>query len=183
MHSNVDLQFSPFISKGFVSLTGEEKDKAPITILCGTDVYHSFMLESILPLLEETSCGSDLLVWEIKMSVTNAPLHMVHLYSPLVTGHLKVAVHPQLPIKGISFILGNDFTSGQVFLPPEVINKPDVSVLIPESYVAASKVFPAYAITRAQARKMCDFVDLSESLMATLDEENDFSVTLLKLKM
>lgn len=40
---DVDPQFLPFISQGFVSLTGKEKDKVPITILRDTDAYHSFI--------------------------------------------------------------------------------------------------------------------------------------------
>ena len=45
---------------------------------------------------------------------------MVHLHSPLLTGHVKVDVCPRLLISGVSFILGNDLAGGQVFPPPEV---------------------------------------------------------------
>lgn len=88
---DVDLQFSPFVSRGFVSLTGEETDRVPVTILRDTGAYHSLLLESVLPLSEQSSCGSNILVWGIKMSVTSAPVHMVFLQSPLVSGYVKVA--------------------------------------------------------------------------------------------
>ncbi|CAI5695146.1 unnamed protein product [Oreochromis niloticus] len=117
----VDPQFSPFVSRGFVSLTGEETDRVPVTILRDTGAYHSFLLESVLPLSERSSCGSNILVWGIKMSVTSAPVHTVFLQSPLVTGYVKVAVRPRLPIAGIFFILGNDFAGGRVFPSPEVM--------------------------------------------------------------
>lgn len=55
-NGKVDPRFNPFISQGFVSLTGEEKDKVPVTILRDTAAYHSFMLDSVLPLSNETSC-------------------------------------------------------------------------------------------------------------------------------
>lgn len=102
----VDPRFKPFISEGFVSLTEEEKDKVPVRIVRDTAAYHSFMLNDVLPLSAPTACNSDLLVWGIKMSVLQAPLHMVHLHSPLVTGCVKVAMIPRFPISGVSFIRG-----------------------------------------------------------------------------
>ncbi len=170
MNSEVDARFKPFISHGFVSLPGEEKSKVPVTILRDTAAYHSFMLESVLPLSSKTSCNSDLLVWGIKMSVAKAPLHIVHLCSPLVTGCVKVAVRSSFPIRGVSFILGNDLAGGNVFPPPEVVNVPVPMPVAQSSACSGSKVFPACAITRAQARKMGEFCELSDSFMTTLDE-------------
>jgi len=127
------------------------------------------MLDSVLPLSNETSCNSDILVWGIKMSVLRAPLHMVHLHWPLVTGHVKVAVRPRIPISGVSFILGNDLAGGKMFPSPEVVDIPVSAAPAPPAS-SVPNVFPVCAITRAQARKLGDAVDLSESFMATLDE-------------
>ena len=99
----VDPRFKPFVSHGFVSVTGEESDKVPVTILRDTAAYHSFLLASVLPLSNDTSCSSDLLVWGIKISALNAPLHMIHLHSPLVSRHVKVAVLPRFPIDLVYF--------------------------------------------------------------------------------
>ena len=85
VHVEVDPRFKPFVSHGFVSVTGEKSDKVPVTILRDTAAYHSFLLASVLPLSNDTSYFSDLLVWGIKMSALNAPLHMIHLHSPLVS--------------------------------------------------------------------------------------------------
>ena len=183
VHGEVDPRFKPFISHGFVSVTGEESDKVPVTILRDTAAYHSFMLASVLPLSSKTSCDSDLLVWGIKMCELNAPLHMIHLHSPLVSGHVKVAVLPRFPISGISFILGNDLAGGSVFPLPEVIKDPTsvASAGCPTSVpstVSGPNLFPVCAVTRAQARKLGETVDLSESFMATLGEgEPSFSVS------
>ena len=170
----IDPPFKPFVSHGFVSLTGRESDKVPVTILRDTAAFHSFMLASVLPLSDETSCFSDLLVWGIKMSELNAPLHMIHLHSPLVSGLVKVAVLPQFPISGVSFILGNDLAGGKVFPLPEVVADPIVASVCcltsASSDLSVPNVFPVCAITQAQARKLGDAVDLSESFMATLDE-------------
>ncbi len=62
-----------------------------------------------------------MLVWRIKMSVLGAPLHMVHLYSPLVSGCVKAAVRQQLPISGVFSILGNDLPGGKGFPPSKVV--------------------------------------------------------------
>lgn len=105
-NAEVDPCFKPFISQGFVSLTGEEKDKVPVTILRDTAAYHSFMITNVMPLSDETLCNSDLLVWGIKMSVLRAPLHNVHLCLPLVTGPAKVAVLPRFPISAVSCYFG-----------------------------------------------------------------------------
>ncbi|KAL3987989.1 helicase SRCAP [Sarotherodon galilaeus] len=162
----VDPQFSPFVSRGFVSLTGEETDRVPVTILRDTGAYHSFLLESVLPLSEQSSCGLDILVWGIKMSVTSAPVHMVFLQSPLVSGYVKVAVRPRLPVAGISFILGNDLAGGRVFPSPEVVGIP-ISAADPASLPLG--LFPSCAVTRAQARRMEGVVDLENSFLATAD--------------
>ena len=116
------------------------------------------------------------------MSAFNAPLHMIHLHSPLVSGHVKVAVLPRFPIDGISFILGNDLAGGKVFPLPEVINGPIsvASVCCPASVSSAVSVpnlFPVCAFTRAQARKLGENVDVGESFMATLDEGEPSSVS------
>lgn len=108
------------------------------------------------------------------MSELNAPLHMIHLFSPLVTGHVKLAVLPRFLISGVTFILGNDLAGGNVFPLPEVICGPILfaSACCPTSVTSGSmsNVFPVCAITRAQARKMSETVDLSESFLATLNE-------------
>uniref|UniRef100_A0A669BX09 Gypsy retrotransposon integrase-like protein 1 n=1 Tax=Oreochromis niloticus TaxID=8128 RepID=A0A669BX09_ORENI len=102
------------------------------------------------------------------MSVLRAPLHKVHLHSPVITGHVKFAVSSQLPIKGVSFILGNDLAGGNVFPLPEVVETPVASVT--DAATPISSVFPVCAITRAQSRKFDDVMDVADTFMATLDE-------------
>lgn len=96
-------------------LTGKEADKVLVTILRDTTSFHSSMLADVLPLSNKTLRLSDLLVWGIKMSELSAPLHMIHLHSPLVSGHVKVAVVPRLLI---SSILGNNLAGGNVSSAP-----------------------------------------------------------------
>lgn len=91
-------------------------------------------------------------------------------------------MRPQLPIEGVSFILGNDLAGGKVFPPPEVVDDP-ISFTLADESAATLDVFPACAITCAQARKMGEIVDLSGFFMATLDEngfDSNDSVKMLK---
>lgn len=74
----------------------------------------------------------------------------------------------RFPISGVSFILGNDLAGGKVFPPPEVVDVPVVAV--PESAVSVPNVFPVCAVTRAQARKLGETVDLSDSFFAIQNE-------------
>ncbi|XP_054860848.1 uncharacterized protein LOC129347475 [Amphiprion ocellaris] len=162
--SDVDARFQPFVTQGFISVTGEGK-KVPIKILRDTAAYHSMMLSDVLPLSNETSCGSDVLVWGIGMTVLRAPLHVVYLKSPLVTGPVKVAVCSRL-------ILGN------VFPHPVVTDVPvPASSSATPADLSEPHLFPVCAVTRAQARKLGDIVNLSESFMTTLDENEKSDVT------
>uniref|UniRef100_A0A8C5DT92 Gypsy retrotransposon integrase-like protein 1 n=1 Tax=Gouania willdenowi TaxID=441366 RepID=A0A8C5DT92_GOUWI len=168
---DVDSRFEPFVTQGFVSVTGEEKEKAPINILRDTAAYQSVMLRDVLPLSDETSCDADVLMWGIGMTVMRVPLHMVHLQSPLVSGPVKVAVCPRLPVSGVSFILGNDLAGGNVFPSPVVADDPiPVSSMAAPADPSVPSLFPVCAVTRAQARKLGDVVDLSDSFMTTVDE-------------
>lgn len=145
-----------------------------MTILGDTAAFHSFVLGNVLPLSDETSCFSDLPVWRIQRSELNAPLRTVHLFSPLVTGHVKVAVLPRFPINGVSFILGNDLAGGNVFPLPEVTNDPILLCLpaVPDGNFRwfFVKCVPCVRIYTRTVSKDGETVDLSESVLATLDE-------------
>lgn len=93
-----------------------------------------------------------------------APVYKLSLNSELVTGYVCVVVCAQLPVEGVKFILGNDLADGQVFPHPVVVNNPRVD----ESGDTLAKllnIFPACVVTRAQARKWDEVVDLSHSFL------------------
>lgn len=160
----VDQSFEPFVSHGSVSLS-EEGDSVPIVILRDTGAKQSLIRGDVLPFADESYSGLDVLAWGIEMNVMRVPLHFVHLTSKFVTGKFQIAVRPQLPIAGIHLILGNDLAGGQVFPAPCVTEKPTVDTCAPDS----CPLFPACAVTRAQARKFEDVVDLSDSLLNACD--------------
>lgn len=167
-NDDIDEDFRPFISQGFVSLV-DDATPVPVTILRDTAAKQSLILSNILPFSPQSYCGSDILAWGVKMSAVRAPLHFVQLSSKLASGKFKISVRPQLPIAGVDLILGNDLAGGKVFPSPEVIESPvaDLSVSDP---VASDSVllFPVCVVTCAQARKFGDLVDLSDSFFECL---------------
>ena len=165
----IDSVFRPFVSDGSCSLVGD-KQRVPITILRDTGAMQSLIRGSILPFSAQSYCGSDVLAWGVKMSVIRAPLHFAQLHSQFVSGEFQIAVRPKLPIAGVDFILGNDIAGGKVFPSPEVIENPTVYMCVSDPTGPVSfPLFPVCAITRGQARKFEDLVDLSDSFMGSSD--------------
>nr|XP_033942276.1 uncharacterized protein LOC117449038 isoform X2 [Pseudochaenichthys georgianus] len=170
-----DPCFKPFISKGFVSLTGDPKDQLPVQVLRDTGGSQSIIREGILPLTSRSSCGSSAVVQGVGMTLVAAPLHNVYIHSSLVKGFFKVAVLPALPSKGVDFILSNDLAGGKVKPVPEVIDSPDLSLDAEKSAEVPPEIFPACVVTRAQSNKYGE--DLSDSFLATGQFLEDMTVS------
>lgn len=48
------------------------------------------------------------------MGFVTVPLHCIWVTCELASRCFEVAVHPSFPVKGIYFIMGNDFAGGKV---------------------------------------------------------------------
>ncbi len=155
--------YQPFLLEGMVSIFPDAEYK-PVVMLRDTGSAQSFILEHSLPLSGDTYTGFDVLVRGIEMSCINVPLHMVHLKSDLVCGAVKLGVRKQLPVEGIDLIIGNDLAGGEVFPTPIVTHIPVVKELTNLATLYPS-AFPACAVTRAQAQKFKEVVDLSDSFL------------------
>lgn len=124
--SNV-VDYSPFMLRGVVSFTGKAEDQREIRVLRDTGAAHSFICREVLPFSEKSHLGSSILQG-FGMEVMKVPLHHLHLQTDLVTGFVNVGIRNELPVPGVSFILGNDLAGGRVFLTLEVFDKPSLSV-------------------------------------------------------
>ncbi|XP_043976856.1 uncharacterized protein LOC122833417 isoform X2 [Gambusia affinis] len=160
---DVRQDYAPFITNGFVSLSGSS-NKVAVKILRDTGASESFILESVLPfsLLSDTGCS--VLIRGIGLETFSVPLHKIYLQSELVQGEVTIAVRPSLSVEGVSLILGNNLAGGRVWrdvAPPPVVRAcPSVSV----SDVCARdfpEAFPACAVTRAITRSLADKEDES----------------------
>lgn len=110
------------------------------------------------------------------MLVVPVPLHRVHLDCPLVSGFVRVGIRNSLPVKGITFILGNDLAGGNVVPAPEVTDVPSVCLDSNDVANFHPEVFSACAVTCAQSAKVIEQVDLADSLLGhALAEERNIS--------
>ncbi|KAL0152923.1 hypothetical protein M9458_051752 [Cirrhinus mrigala] len=165
-HSFPQLQdsgYQPFLLTGSVSLSADSPGQ-PVSILRDTGAAQSFILAGVLPFSPETYSGTDVLVRGIELGCVKVPLDTVYLKSDLVTGPARIGVRTELPVEGVSVILGNDLAGGKVFPCPIVVDKPVVTGQ-PDVAAHFPAVFPACAVTRAQSRKWDDVVDITDSFI------------------
>ncbi|KAL0153620.1 hypothetical protein M9458_051100, partial [Cirrhinus mrigala] len=156
-------RYEPFLFTGSVSFGADTPSKS-VSILRDTGASQSFVLADILPFSAETYSGTDVLVRGIELGCVSVPVHVVHLKSDLVTGTVLLWVRSELPVEGVSLILGNDLAGGKVFPFPIVFDTPepsdsDVAVCFPS-------VFPACVVTRAQSQKWEEEVNLADSFLS-----------------
>ena len=115
----------PFISEGVVSLVGDENSSQKDKILRVTGATQSLMLDSVLPLTENSFTGANVLISGVEMGVLEVPLHEVNIKSgSLINGNIVIGMRPSLPVEGISLILGNDLAGEKVMVDPRVVEKP-----------------------------------------------------------
>ena len=93
-------------------------------------------------------------------------MHKLTLETGLVSGEVAVAVCSSLPIKGVSFILGNDLAGGRVLTAPEVVPFPVVSkrpddLQKPDWKIPSAPFRPSPAIGEPFERILIDCVGLS----------------------
>ena len=169
VHSEeLDCGYSLFISSGWVSLNEDTANRQPVQVLRDTGAAQTIILSDVLPWSSESYCGSHVLLTGIEMCTVSVPLHWVYLSSGLVSGRFRVGVVPKMPVKGVALLLGNDLAGGRVVPVMEVLDNPDPTYSDPNVNLP---VFPACAVTRAQARKTGEIFDLSP-LYSSRSEEH-----------
>ena len=123
--------YKPFISEGVVSLVGDENSSQKVKILRDTGATQSLMLDSVLPLTENSFTGANVLISGVEMGVLEVPLHEVNIKSSLINGNIVIGMRPSLPVEGISLILGNDLAGERVMVDPRVVEKHRVGRKVP----------------------------------------------------
>ena len=116
--------YKPFISEGVVSLVGDESSSQKVKILRDTEATLTLMLDSVLPLTENSFTGANVLISGVEMGVLEVPLHEVNIKSSLINGNIVIGMRPSLPVEGISLILKNDLAGEKVMVGPRVVEKP-----------------------------------------------------------
>lgn len=165
----VDCVYVPFLFKGYVSLSGKEEDQVEVQVLRDTGAAQSFVCANVLPFSDQTSVGSSRLVQSFSMEIMRVPVHRIHLRTDLVSGFVEVGVRPVLPVRGVSFILGNDLAGGKVVPSLEVVDTLSEEHSTDELSQKYPNAFTACVITRAQSKKDSE-VSLSDSFIC-VDQE------------
>ena len=145
--------YKPFISEGVVSLVGDENSSQKIKILRDTGATQSLMLDSVLPLTENSFTGANVLISGVEMGILEVPLHEVNIKSSLINGNIVIGMRPSLPVEGISLILGNDLAGEKVMVDPRVVEKPrddEETERLAEKFPG---IFPASVVTRSMKAK------------------------------
>ena len=145
--------YKPFISEGVVSLVGDENSSHKVKILRDTGATQSLMLDSVLPLTENSFTGANVLISGVEMGVLEVPLHEVNIKSSLINGNIVIGMRPSLPVEGISLILGNDLAGEKVMVDPRVVEKPrddETTERLAEKFPG---IFPASVVTRSMKGK------------------------------
>ncbi|VDI57685.1 Hypothetical predicted protein [Mytilus galloprovincialis] len=152
-------EYKPFMSDGFISIV-DDTTLQPIKILRDTGASQSLLLEDV-------------------------PLHRIYLKSDLITGPVIVGVRPNLPVEGVTLLLGNDLARNKVVAEPIVTSEPVVDVKSPED---DAELYPACVVTRAMARKQqdenlqedqFDYMDLSDTFIADIEDPGNSEKAIL----
>ncbi len=99
--------FESFVSGGSVSPVGVIKSEKPVVVLRDTGAGQTLMLNSVLPLSEDTGLHKSVLVECIgDTEYQSLPLHKVCLKSKYVTGDVTVGIVDKIPVEGVTCYLG-----------------------------------------------------------------------------
>lgn len=118
----------------------------------------------------ETTTGERVIVQGIGNSFVSVPFHKVSLESNLVHGNTDVGVVSNLPMRGISMLLGNDLAGGKVVRYPWVVSKPSVSKETEKIEERHPGVFPSYAVTRAKSKQKNAKINSDDGLSSALKD-------------
>ena len=100
--------YKPFISEGLMSLLGGESSSQKVKILRDTGATQSIMLDSVLPLTENSFTGANVLISGVEMGVLEVTFHEVIIKSSFINGNIVIGMRPSLPVEGKSLMLGNE---------------------------------------------------------------------------
>ena len=111
------------------------------------------MLESVLPLTENSFTGANVLISGVEMGVLEVPLHEVYIKSSLINGNIVIGMSPSLPVEGISLILGNYLAGERVMVDKRVVEKPRDDEKTERLAEKFPGIFPASVVTRSMKAK------------------------------
>ena len=165
--------YKPFISEGVVSLVGDQNSSQKVKILRDTGATQSLMLDSVLPLTENSFTGANVLISGLEMGVLEVPLHEVNIKSSLINGNIVIGLRPSIPVEGISLILVNDLAGEKVMVDPRAVEKLRDDEKTERLAKKFQGIFPASVVT-------CSMKTKKEAIKEQGKEEIGLSGTFLE---
>ena len=111
------------------------------------------MLDSVLPLTENSFTGVYVLISKVEMGVLEVPLQEVNNKSNLINGNIVIGMRPSLPVEGISLILGNYLAGEKVLVDPRVVEKPRDDEKTKKLVEKFPGIYAASVVTRSMNAK------------------------------
>ena len=90
--------YKPFISEGVVSLVRDENSSQKVKSLRDTRATQSLILDSVLPLTENSFTGANVLISGVEMGILEVSLQEVNIKSSLINGNIVIGMRPSLPV-------------------------------------------------------------------------------------
>ena len=143
-----EVGYRAFMSTGTIAGNGVSK---PVNILRDSGALQTLVRSGLVD-------GKETGEWVILSSVggrNSAPLVLVHLESDCFVGEAPVAVLPELPVRGVDLILGNDLAGEKMggTPPPVLQEEPSASADLKALEADMPQVFPFCAVTRSMCTR------------------------------
>ncbi|PIK61891.1 hypothetical protein BSL78_01222 [Apostichopus japonicus] len=166
--NQVNKDFQPFVMEGRISIS-DDCSPQQIKIVRDTCCSQSLILEETLPFGEQSSTGTCALFRWINIEIS-VPSHRVNLECGLVSGQVLVGVMSELPIKGVSMMLGND-PAGDKVLPNPIVTNTPFNVGSHEE----DKIFPACVMSKKAVSEVEESESCQSDVFKVLNETESSS--------
>ena len=168
-HDEVDEGYKDFVSRGVVKFSVD--DELPVMILRDTGATQTLLVADESSLGTKNFTGKNVLIQDVNGGYKPVPLYNIELNSLLVSGAVTVGIVAELPMRGISLLLGNDLAGGKVLPSPIVCDSPVEDSVTETLEKDIPRIFPSCVVTRAQA--------MNESREDAIPSETVFSQPVL----
>lgn len=150
VNQNPEDAFEEFKMNGSVALT-VDGETYPVCILRDTGSAQSMLVENIIPNLECSYLKEKVVIKDLT-TYTAIPLVEIYLKSPVLSGKVKVGViQGNLPVPGVTFLLGNDLAGRRTVPNPVVVDAPLEESPTKSLEEQQPDLFPVCVTTRSQA--------------------------------
>lgn len=109
--------YQPFVTDATSSLVDQEQTPVPVKILRDPGATQSLILAGVLPFSEQS-------FKELQCSTLRSLCTMCVCDQVWLQGYLKKLYVSPFPLKGITFIVGNDIAGGKVLPVLEILENP-----------------------------------------------------------